>query len=115
MFTGLVQAVGRVAHRRPRGESLRLDIRAPGWRHRPRPDLAQDSVPKGSVCIDGVSLTIAGLSAKGFHVALIPSTIKQTTLGLLRPGDSVNLEADLIAKTVVHWLRTLGPARRAAR
>ena len=63
-------------------------------------------VPKGSVAIDGVSLTLAGVevAACRFTVALIPTTIDLTTLGALSVGDMVNIETDLIARTVVHWL-----------
>jgi riboflavin synthase len=67
-----------------------------------------------------VSLTVAGTggprarrAAHGwFEVALIPTTLRLTTLSGLKPGDSVNLEADLISKTVVNWLRHTGPAAR---
>jgi riboflavin synthase len=63
-------------------------------------------VPKGSVTIDGISLTIAGLdvAASTFNVALIPTTLELTTLGQAKVGDVVNLEADMIAKTVVHCM-----------
>ncbi len=63
-------------------------------------------VPKGSVTIDGVSLTLAAVDApaRRFSVALIPTTLERTTLGELKAGDTVNLECDVIAKTVVHWL-----------
>lgn len=62
-------------------------------------------VPKGSVTVDGVSLTVAGLTRHGFEVALIPTTLAQTTLKTLKRGQTVNLEADLIAKTVVSWVQ----------
>ncbi|MBI1825211.1 MAG: riboflavin synthase [Planctomycetes bacterium] len=65
-------------------------------------------IPKGSICIDGVSLTLAEVAASSFSVALIPTTLKLTTLGDLRVGDSVNLETDIIARTVVENLRRLG-------
>jgi riboflavin synthase len=55
---------------------------------------------KGSVAVDGVSLTVAALGKGWFEVALIPTTISQTTLGKLRPGDRVNLETDVLAKYV---------------
>ncbi len=68
--------------------------------------------PKGSVCLDGVSLTIAALApgdARGeggwIEVALIPETLEKTTLGRLEAGDLVNIEADILAKTVVHFLQ----------
>lgn len=62
-------------------------------------------VEKGSVAIDGVSLTVAGLTERGFGVALIPHTLKLTTLGLRKPGDTVNLEVDVLAKYVERLLK----------
>ena len=64
-------------------------------------------VPKGSIAIDGISLTVAAVdvAARRFEIALIPTTLRQTTLGRTRQGQRVNLETDLIARTVVHWLR----------
>lgn len=64
-------------------------------------------IPKGSVAVDGVSLTIAALSGDSFSVALIPTTLQRTTLGRKRPGDRVNIETDLLARTVVHHLQFL--------
>lgn len=60
---------------------------------------------KGSIAIDGVSLTIAAVAADSFEVALIPTTLEITTLGSVKPDARVNLEADTIAKTVVNYLR----------
>lgn len=57
-------------------------------------------VPKGSIAVDGISLTIAGLDRTSFRVALIPYTAEKTNLGKARPGDEVNLEVDIIAKYV---------------
>jgi riboflavin synthase len=61
-------------------------------------------VEKGSVTIDGVSLTVAGLTEGGFTVALIPHTLAVTTLGLRKEGDEVNLEMDVLAKYVERML-----------
>lgn len=63
-------------------------------------------VPKGSVALDGVSLTLAAVDVAGsaIEIALIPTTLAKTTLGELKPGDSINVEADVMAKTVVHYL-----------
>ena len=63
---------------------------------------------KGSVAVDGVSLTVASVGPDGFTVALIPHTLQVTTLGALRPGDRVNLEADLLGKWVRHLLSEAG-------
>jgi riboflavin synthase alpha subunit len=62
------------------------------------------------VTVEGVSLTIAGVDVEGgtFEVALIPTTLEKTTLGSLRPGDRCNLESDVMARTVVHYLRWYG-------
>lgn len=62
-------------------------------------------VEKGSVTVDGVSLTVAGMTDDGFDVALIPHTLEVTTLGLLKPGDTVNLEVDVLAKYVERLLK----------
>ncbi len=67
-------------------------------------------IPKGSVTLDGVSLTIADVDVGRFCVALIPTTLEQTTLGTLSAGDLVNVESDIIARTVVHRLAGMGSA-----
>jgi riboflavin synthase len=64
------------------------------------PEILRYCVEKGSIAVDGVSLTIAGLRDGAFEVALIPHTLEQTTLGALQPGDEVNLEVDVLAKYV---------------
>jgi riboflavin synthase len=68
-------------------------------------DLRHYVVEKGSVTIDGVSLTVAGITGDGFTVALIPHTLEVTTLGLRKPGDDVNLEMDVLAKYVERLLK----------
>ena len=57
-------------------------------------------IEKGSIAVDGVSLTVAALDDSGFEVGLIPHTLAVTTLGRLEPGDAVNLEADVLGKVV---------------
>ncbi|MFC4946456.1 riboflavin synthase [Pseudonocardia sp. GCM10023141] len=64
------------------------------------PDLARYVVEKGSITVDGVSLTVAGVTSDTFTVALIPTTLAHTTLGIRQPGDTVNLEVDVVAKYV---------------
>ena len=196
MFTGLVQAIGRVAAVTPRGKSVRLEIEPGSWSHRsnlgdsisvsgccltvaadpalgklafdvvpetltkttlgslkpgmgvnlerslaagdllgghfvqghvdgagivlsvqsgadwrvriqPPPDLAAYIAPKGSISVEGVSLTVAAVDvdAGWFEVALIPVTLEKTTLGRLEAGGRVNLEADILAKTVVNYMK----------
>jgi riboflavin synthase alpha subunit len=96
---GHVDGVAAVAGLHTRGEH-RVTLRPP-------PDLMPFVTPRGSVCLDGVSLTIARVDPAGgtFDVALIPTTLDLTTLGSLREGSRVNLEADVLARTMVHWLR----------
>ncbi len=86
-----------------RGEAdCRLTVRPPA-------SLLDQVVHKGSIAIDGVSLTVASVEDDAFTVALIPTTLAWTTLGELNPDDRVNLETDVISKTIVHYLN-----RRAA-
>ena len=65
---------------------------------------------KGSICVEGVSLTVAALCARSFTVALIPHTLEVTTLGGLAPGNEVNLEVDVLAKYVERLLASRGVA-----
>jgi len=80
------------------------------WRLRITPPvlLMEEIVEKGSVAVSGVSLTVAATGADWFEVALIPTTLELTNLGLLKVGDVVNLETDYIAKVVVNYLRRRG-------
>ena len=71
----------------------------PVWIEAP-PDLLRYCVEKGSITVDGVSLTVAAIDDTGFAVALVPHTLEVTTLGELEPGDPVNLEVDVLAKYV---------------
>ena len=75
------------------------------WIRTPR-ELARQMASKGSVAVDGVSLTLVDVEADRFSVALIPHTLSATTLGSLRPGDTVNLETDVLAKYVQKQLAT---------
>jgi riboflavin synthase len=94
---GHVDGVGRVAERHQSGEWETVWFTCP-------PDLTPLMVPKGSVAVDGVSLTLVAVAADRFSVMLIPHTLAATTLGLKRPGDPVNLEADMLAKHVAKLL-----------
>ena len=67
-------------------------------------------LPKGSVCIDGVSLTVAAVTETGFEVALIPTTLEKTALGQRAVGWRFNFEADILAKGIVHTVERLGLA-----
>ncbi|MEO3812474.1 riboflavin synthase [Sphaerisporangium sp. B11E5] len=90
---GHVDGTGTVAAREPaeHWETVRFTL---------PPGIARYVVEKGSIAVDGVSLTVAALHDDGFSVGLIPTTLSLTTLGLRRPGDPVNLEVDVIAKYV---------------
>jgi len=77
------------------------------WSFRVEPDLAAYLIPKGSVAVDGVSLTIAEVAGDTFDVALIPVTLERTTLGERRVGERVNIETDILARTIVATLRRL--------
>ncbi|MEE8507918.1 MAG: riboflavin synthase, partial [Myxococcota bacterium] len=72
-------------------------------------DFADLLVEKGSVAIDGVSLTVVGVAESGFDVALIPHTLTETTLGERCPGDRMNLEADVLGKYVQRYLQRILP------
>jgi riboflavin synthase len=87
---GHVDGLGRIA---AAGDDGRVWVEAP-------PEILRYCVEKGSIAVDGVSLTIAGLREGAFEVALIPHTLEVTTLGALEPGDEVNLEVDVLAKYV---------------
>jgi riboflavin synthase len=78
---------------------------------RPDAHLRPFLIPKGAVTVDGVSLTIAQLDGGLFSVALIPTTLERTTLGSLRPGESVNIESDMIVRAVIHHLAAFTGAR----
>ena len=78
------------------------------------PELAGQLVDKGSVTIDGVSLTVVKVVEDGFHVALIPHTLEVTTLSELTPGDPVNLEVDVFGKYVKQYLDRVLPGMVAA-
>jgi riboflavin synthase len=76
------------------------------------PDLLEGMVAKGSVAVDGVSLTIASLDKDSFRVAIIPETLKRTTLGKANTGDFVNIELDIIVKSVKRQLEEILPKKQ---
>lgn len=88
---GHVDGVAEIARRTQDGRSVRLRVRVP------RP-LARYVAPKGSICVDGVSLTVNEVDGDEFGVNIIPHTLEQTTLGGLAPGSRVNIEVDLLAR-----------------
>src|SRR4051812_21748773 len=90
---GHVDGVGTVRDVEPEGDGKRIWTDAP-------PELLRYIVEKGSIALQGTSLTVAAVDEEGFAVALIPHTLQETTLGGLAAGDRVNLEADVLAKYV---------------
>src|SRR5437763_1868311 len=100
LVQGHVDGVGRVAERIPQGDWETVWFACP-------PALAAQMVPKGSVAVDGVSLTLVDVAADRFSAALIPHTLAATTLGSKRPGATVNLETDLIGKYVAKWMENM--------
>jgi riboflavin synthase len=93
LVQGHVDGVARVLDRRPVGEGEEVRIELP-------PDLERYVVEKGSITVDGVSLTVAGVGPGWFTVALVPHTLEVTTLGDRHPGDPVQLEVDVVAKYI---------------
>ena len=98
---GHVDAIGRVRSVEVEGEGVRVFVEAPA-------DVLRYCVEKGSIAVDGVSLTIAELATDGFAVVLVPHTLEATTLSSLAPGQEVNLEVDVLAKYVERLLDTRG-------
>jgi riboflavin synthase len=93
LVQGHVDGVGSIDRKVSEGEWLFVWFRCP-------PELTVQMVPKGSIAVDGISLTLVDVTADGFSVALIPHTLAVTTLGFKGPGAPVNLETDLLAKYV---------------
>jgi riboflavin synthase len=90
---GHVDGVGTVREVADEGDARRMEVAAD-------PGLLRYVVEKGSITVDGVSLTVAGLDGDAFTISLIPETLARTTLGRAWPGDKVNLEVDVLAKYV---------------
>ncbi len=97
VMQGHVDGIGRVRALEAEGEGSRLEIEA-------APELTRYLVEKGSVAVEGVSLTVASLDDSAFAIALVPHTLAATTLGSLAPGDAVNLEVDILAKYIERLL-----------
>lgn len=97
LVSGHIDGTGRLRDRRLEENAVVLWISAPA-------EILRFIVPKGSIAIDGVSLTVADVSHDAFSVSLIPHTAEQTTLGARLPGETINLENDLIGKYVERFL-----------
>jgi len=95
---GHVEGLARVAAWKREGDDVRLVLALPAA-------LRQYCVPKGSIAVNGVSLTIAALKGRKVEIALIPYTLRKTNLNDLQPGDAVNIESDIIGRYVVSALK----------
>jgi len=100
---GHVDAVTRIIRIRPESDFQR-------WRLSLPPDQTREVAPKGSVAVEGVSLTVAALGPDWFEIALIPATLEATTLGSMATGSRLHLETDVLAKYVAQRLDAPGPS-----
>ncbi len=105
LVQGHVDGVGRISQRQVDGEWVMMRFRC-------SPALTAQMVPKGSIAVDGISLTLVDVTAEEFSVMLIPHTLAVTTLGFKQPGDPVNLETDLLAKYVARALEAYNQSPR---
>lgn len=99
VVSGHVDGLGRVVSITPQGGSHRIDVEAPAPLHR-------YIAAKGSITVDGVSLTVNSVEGRVFSLNIIPHTWDSTTLGRLKVGDSVNLEIDMLARYLARWQET---------
>ncbi len=99
IVSGHVDGLGRVLSVTPEGGSHRIEIEAPEPLHR-------FIAPKGSITVDGVSLTVNAVEGRRFGLNIIPHTWEATTLGGLKAGDAVNLEIDMLARYLARWQET---------
>ena len=106
LVTGHVDGLATLLSRRPDARAERLDFEVPE-------PLARYVARKGSVCLDGVSLTVNSVDGCRFSVCLIPHTLDITTLGDLRPGDVVNFEVDLVARYLERLVEPFQPVASA--
>jgi len=97
IVAGHVDGVGRIIDMRPDGQSRRFTVEVP-------PELAPYIASKGSVCLDGISLTVNDVQENLFGINIIPHTLTHTTLGAKKPGDRVNLEVDIFARYVARLM-----------
>jgi len=99
VVSGHVDGLGRVVSIEPEGGSHRVSVEAPEPLHR-------YIAAKGSITVDGVSLTVNAVEGQRFGLNIIPHTWTATTLGALKPGDAVNLEIDMLARYLARWQET---------
>jgi riboflavin synthase len=99
---GHIDGVAKIAAIEKNGQFANIKFAA-------TPELLDQMVPKGSVAVDGISLTIASINQNSFSVAIIPQTLERTTLGKAKVGDLVNIETDIIVKTIKKQLERILP------
>lgn len=107
LVSGHVDGTGRFRSARETGEAWEVWIEAPG-------ELLRQCIAKGSVAVDGISLTIVELTHEAFSLWIIPETWERTTLSRRRPGDRVNIETDMIGKFVFRYLEGMTGGRGEA-
>jgi riboflavin synthase len=106
LVTGHVDGIGRVESRSDDGRSVRLRLRAPD-------ELARYLARKGSICVDGVSLTVNEVEGNAFGVNIVPHTLEATVFGDYRQGSRVNLEVDIVARYLERLVGEAGGLSRA--
>jgi riboflavin synthase len=102
---GHVNAMGQIKQITTTGENWEIEVSIP-------PELRKYMISEGSICLDGISLTIAKLTPSSLTVAIIPHTLEKTTLGTKKVGDHLNLEVDMIAKYIENFLRFDGNSKQ---
>ena len=107
IVSGHVDGVGKVIDRKPDGRSIRFNIKAPD-------ELAKYIAEKGSICINGISLTVNDVSGAVFSVNIVPHTLKETTLNDAALGTLVNLEVDLLARYMERLMKGEAAAKSGA-
>lgn len=95
--TGHVEGVGRIRSKKPLGNAVKIEIEAPD-------NVLKYLIEKGSVAVDGISLTVVDVLKDAFSIVIIPHTAKMTTIGFKNVGDTVNLEPDILGKYVAKFL-----------
>jgi riboflavin synthase len=99
---GHIDGIAKIIAIEKKGDFAEIKFSAP-------PELLEEMVIKGSVAVDGVSLTVAAMDEKSFTLSLIPTTSKETTLGRAKIGDKANIETDIIIKTVIKQMQKMLP------
>ena len=102
---GHVNAMGQIKQIKTTGENWEIEVGIPA-------ELRKYMISEGSICLDGISLTIAKLTPSSLTVAIIPHTLEKTTLGTKKVGDHLNLEVDMIAKYIENFLRFDGNSKK---